>query len=210
MKRTAVSKIKAPHPADPARERIVSAARAHFLQHGFRGVTMDDLAAEMGMSKKTFYVHFPSKRALLEAVIEQKLGGFAAEMEAIHAGAPADFATTLQRLLEGLRRQAQEITATFVRDLAREDPALFGRIKARRREIIGRTFGHLLSAGQKSGAVRRDIPAEFLVEILLGTADAIATPENLALKRQAPGDVLAAILGVFLHGALVPKKNPGK
>jgi AcrR family transcriptional regulator len=33
-----------------AAQRIVSAARRHFFSHGLRGVTMDDLAEELGMS----------------------------------------------------------------------------------------------------------------------------------------------------------------
>ncbi|HKA32612.1 MAG TPA: helix-turn-helix domain-containing protein, partial [Candidatus Binatia bacterium] len=45
--------------------RIVAAARRHFLAHGFRHVTMDDLAAELGASKKTLYASFPSKEALI-------------------------------------------------------------------------------------------------------------------------------------------------
>ena len=43
-----------------------------FLTQGFRSVTMDDLAAELGMSKKTLYAHFPSKKALLEAIVADK------------------------------------------------------------------------------------------------------------------------------------------
>ena len=43
------------------RQRIVEAARAHFFSHGFRRVTMDDLAEELGISKKTLYAHFPGK-----------------------------------------------------------------------------------------------------------------------------------------------------
>ena len=54
---------------DPNRQRIVEAARAHFLSHGFRSVTMDDLATELGISKKTLYTHFPGKFDLLEAVL---------------------------------------------------------------------------------------------------------------------------------------------
>ena len=49
--------------APPESARIVAAARRYFLAHGFRGVTMDDLAAELGMSKKTLYAHFSSKAA---------------------------------------------------------------------------------------------------------------------------------------------------
>jgi AcrR family transcriptional regulator len=198
------SKSKTPPAPDAARERIVTAARSHFFQHGFRGVTMDDLASEMGMSKKTLYVHFQSKRELLDAAIEQKLSGFGTEMDAVQ-GAREDFADTLRRLLECMRRQAQEIGATFVRDLSKEDPSLFLKIKTRRREIIGRTFGRVLGAGQKAGAVRRDVSADLLVEILLGVADAVATPENLAVKRMTPSEVLSAILSVFLNGVLTER-----
>ncbi|MGH7937854.1 MAG: TetR/AcrR family transcriptional regulator [Chthoniobacterales bacterium] len=40
-------------PSRLSRRRIVETARAHFFQHGFRNVTMDDLAAELRASKKT-------------------------------------------------------------------------------------------------------------------------------------------------------------
>ena len=51
------------------RKRIISGARRHFFAHGFRGVTVDDLAAELGMSKKTLYAHFDSKPQIVEAAI---------------------------------------------------------------------------------------------------------------------------------------------
>ena len=67
---------KPPSQSDPAevatRQRILARARNDFLAQGFRSVTMDDLAAELGMSKKTLYVHFPSKKALLEAIVSDK------------------------------------------------------------------------------------------------------------------------------------------
>src|SRR5690349_13753943 len=59
---------KSPRPAaHGVQQRIVAGARCYFFAHGFRGVTMDDLAAELGMSKKTLYVHFSSKMVLLQA-----------------------------------------------------------------------------------------------------------------------------------------------
>jgi AcrR family transcriptional regulator len=52
---------------------------------------MDDLAAELGMSKKTLYAHFRSKTALVEAAVLDKLGGLEAELEHIEAECPSDF-----------------------------------------------------------------------------------------------------------------------
>ncbi len=54
MKRTAKSRARS-HQSDFNRQRIVDAARAHFFSHGFRSVTMDDLAEELGISKQRVY-----------------------------------------------------------------------------------------------------------------------------------------------------------
>ena len=55
---------------DSGRQQIVEAARAHFFSHGFRSVTMDDLAEELGISKKTLYAYFPGKIELLQRIQE--------------------------------------------------------------------------------------------------------------------------------------------
>ncbi|MGH8100838.1 MAG: TetR/AcrR family transcriptional regulator, partial [Chthoniobacterales bacterium] len=52
MKRSNKS-FPANRKTDSGRQRILGAARAHFFSHGFRSVTMDDLAEELGVSKKT-------------------------------------------------------------------------------------------------------------------------------------------------------------
>ena len=50
------------------REQIINIAAELFLTLGFKSVTMDDIANEMGISKKTIYVHFANKTKLVEAV----------------------------------------------------------------------------------------------------------------------------------------------
>ena len=68
---------------DSTRQRIVDAARIHFFSHGFRSVTMDDLAEELGISKKTLYAHFPGKIDLLEAVLADKFAGVEATLKKV-------------------------------------------------------------------------------------------------------------------------------
>ena len=50
------------------REKIIQKSAELFLTLGFKSVTMDDIANEMGISKKTIYVHFENKTKLVEAV----------------------------------------------------------------------------------------------------------------------------------------------
>src|SRR6266550_9007297 len=100
---------------DPHRQRIVDAARIHFLSHGFRSVTMDDLAEELGISKKTLYAHFPGKIDLLEAVLADKFSSVEAALKKATRAHPDDFPATLHELLAGTQRELDEIKPPFVR-----------------------------------------------------------------------------------------------
>lgn len=191
-------------PAPEITARIVAGARRHFFPHGFRGVTMSDLAAELGISKKTFYVHFANKEALVAAVIETKFAEMAAELEDIHATS-AGFGPDLHRLLTTLQSHAKEIGPSFARDLRRDAPELFSRIQARRQELIRRVFGRLLEKGRKEGAVRRDIPVDFLIEVLLGAVQSTVTPDKVVETGLGPGKLIERILAIFLEGVLTEK-----
>src|SRR5277367_4809462 len=84
--------------------RLVQAARRHFLATGFRRVTMDDLADELGMSKKTLYACFPSKTDLVRAVILEKFAEADAEMGEV-CSSTQDVPQVLARMVECIQRQ---------------------------------------------------------------------------------------------------------
>jgi len=191
--------------AQSAAERIVAGARRHFFAHGFRGVTMDDLADELGMSKKTLYAHFASKTALLEVVIGDKLSRVDADLGRVMGA--GDFSAQLHGLLACMRGHTEEIQPAFVRDVRREAPELFALIQDGRRKVIQRHFGKLLEAGRKAGSIRRDIPTKLLIEILVGAVDAIVNPARLGEFGLTPRTGFAHIVSVFLEGALVRERG---
>lgn len=49
------------------KEKILQTATELFLDQGFKSITMDDIAREMAISKKTIYSHFSNKEAVIEA-----------------------------------------------------------------------------------------------------------------------------------------------
>ena len=48
------------------KEEIVEQAIRLFLQYGFKSITMDEIAQQMHISKKTIYAHFSNKEVLVE------------------------------------------------------------------------------------------------------------------------------------------------
>lgn len=188
-----------------ARQRIITGGRRHFLAHGFRSVTMDDLAEELGMSKKTLYACFPSKTALLEAVLLDKFREVEMDLGRITSHHSNDVLAALQGLLACIQRHTEEIQSPFVRDIRREAPDMFKLVESRRRALIQRHFGKLLGEGRKAGIIRRDIPVRLIMEILLGATQAIMNPPKMAELDLTPKSGFTAIIRVILEGAITQK-----
>jgi len=191
--------------ADAGEQQIVGAARAHFFSHGFRSVTMDDLAEELGVSKKTLYAHFPSKIALLEAVLADKFAGVQAKLNDIARAYPHDFSAALHDLLANMQRELDEIKPPFVRDMRQKAPHLFRTVERRRAELIERFFGRLFIEGQRTGMVRKDLPAKVMIEILLGAVQAIVNPAKVEELGLTPKTGFGSVITVVLEGVLTQK-----
>jgi AcrR family transcriptional regulator len=187
------------------RQMIVEAARTHFFSHGFRSVTMDDLAEELGISKKTLYAHFPGKIDLLRAVLADKFAGVEAKLKEITRAHPRDFPATLHELLAGTQRELDEIKPPFVRDMRQKAPQVFKVVERRRAALIGRYFGKLFIDGQRAGMVRKDVPAKLMIEILLAMVQAIMNPPKMEELGMMPKEGFSGILKIVLEGALTRK-----
>lgn len=191
--------------ANAGRQQIVHAARAHYFSHGFRSVTMDDLAKELGISKKTVYANFSSKTELLEAVLADKFAGLEGKLEEITRRYPHDFSAALHELLANTQRELDEIKPPFVRDMRQKAPHVFKTVERRRGDLIARFFGKLFVEGQQTGMVRKDLPARVMIEILLAAVQAIVNPAKVEELGLTPKSGFAAVIKVILEGVLTPK-----
>lgn len=65
------------------KDKIVLKAAEMFINLGFKSVTMDDIAHEMGISKKTIYTHFNNKTALVREVVINVFDSISAGIDCI-------------------------------------------------------------------------------------------------------------------------------
>jgi AcrR family transcriptional regulator len=202
MKKRLVKKSNSA-PEARAAARIVAAARRHFFTHGFRTVTMDDLADELGMSKKTLYLCFAAKTDLLRAVILEKFREAESDLQQIMTNRSGGVLESLHRLLTCLQHHAGEIQPPFVRDIRREAPEIFDLVQSLRRQLIQRYFGTIFDEGRRAGIIRNDLSTRFMIEILLAATEAVVNPakmEELGLTVEAG---YLSVIHVILEGVLV-------
>lgn len=186
------------------RERMVATAERIFLSSGFSRVLMDDLARELGMSKKTLYAHFESKEELLRAVLMRRTTEIDRGLEAI-VGAKESFPVKLGHLARFLQSQVAKVSPVFLEDIRRYAPDCFQVIEEFRGRAIPRYFGRLLEEGVRAGHVRQQLNRDLLIRMLVLSIQGIIRPEMVEELHLRPGEALDHILAIFFDGILTSK-----
>jgi AcrR family transcriptional regulator len=192
-------KLKANHEI---RDRITGAALELFLQAGFSKVTMDELASNLGMSKKTIYGYFPSKDALVQELVEKTLKTIEAGVDRIVFSRRLDFVEKLKQLLGFIGAMIGNFGPAFSADLHKHAPGVWKEIDEFRRKKIIRNFGRLFEEGIKKGVFRKDINPELLVRMYANTVSVTLNPATLSELPVSATDIFDAIVKVFFEGIL--------
>ena len=193
-----------PTATDPAVARILLQARTHFFSHGYCSCTMDDLAAELGMSKKTLYVHFAGKEGIMRAVIEQLGREVRAEADALFANRHLGFSEKLHGFAAGMVGRLALVNPRTLRDLQRFAPDLYELMVEMRQRNIPYIFGRFIEEGQLAGKVRTDVSPVLAVEFFLQAMQGLIQPASLDRLKLAPHELLPRAIDLFFGGLLTP------
>jgi AcrR family transcriptional regulator len=197
--------MTAPVPADDAVPvRILQQARTHFFAHGYSRFKMDDLATELGMSKKTLYVHFAGKHEILAAVIDDLGREIRAEADSLLRNRQLNLAEKLRGFVESMAERLAAVTPGTFRDLQRHAPDLYDRLAEMREKNIPYVFGRFVEQGQIEGFVRDDLPPGFAIEFYLQAMHGLLQPAALERLRLAPREVIRSAVDLFFGGLLTP------
>ena len=156
------------------RREFVDAARRITAEKGYRNLTVDDVCAEAGLSKGSFYAHFEEKRDLLFALLDED----AAAVEDLIAGvggARSSGVARIRRFLQAtLERSADPVRVRLRADLwaeAADDEVLRTRLAATVRERRARLAGWIDEAASSGEIV--DVPSNAFAAVLLALGDGL-------------------------------------
>jgi len=190
-----------PLPA-AVRARILEVARHHLFAYGYSAAVMDQLARELGMSKKTLYRHFPSKDAIVGAIIDEIGQSIRGQMDVILANPRLNFAQKLSGVIDVVGSNLARTSPGMLHDLQRCAPQLYQKIDDVRRRNVPHVFGGLIRAGLAEGKVRPEFDADFAVEFWLQAIRGLVQPEVLERTGLTPRQTLEKALHLFFSGLL--------
>ncbi len=187
------------------RNRILEVARAQFFSLGFTKVTMDEIAHELGMSKRTLYQHFPGKKDLLRQALLNKAQRISEGLGNIIESNQAHFGRKLEQALTFVATEMPHLSPIFLRDIQRHAPDVWQELDQRRQETIRTRFGKLIREGIEAGFLRKDIEAELLVLLFSTLVQNVINPQTLSRLPLSAPQAFAVITGVLFEGILTDK-----
>lgn len=194
-----------PIPTDgSAGTRILRAAREHFFRFGYGSSTMDDLASELGMSKKTLYLHFPSKEAIIDTIVNHMGRMISSRLDAITADPKRSFVQKLCEVVETVGGALSRVSPMMLRDLQRYAPRIYDKIEQIRQRNIPIYFTRLIEDGIKQGMVRPEIDPRFAGEFWLHAIRGLIQPDILEKNQLTPRQTLEKAIDLFFGGLLTP------
>lgn len=177
--------------------RIIKAAHDLFNARGYRSVTVQDLASELGMSKKTIYQYFEGKEEIAAVVVEDSIKKITEIMQKLELN-QADPLTAFKAAFIHVEDEYLRIGPLFLADIQKYLPDLADKYKQFRKEGK-QIIENLLKKAQEMGLVK-DIPISLVMEILHESLSALVKPEFLSHHRFSKADVIATFLDIFMYG----------
>lgn len=199
------------------RERLIlQAADELLLERGYHETSMDDIAARVGVSKGTLYLHFASKEDLVLALLEGHMRAFGAAQEAV-LGADLPPGAKLRQLIEQVYGGMVGRSRLQIMAALGQSPELRSRLLERREKahdnwaVFVRRLGAVIEEGQAAGELDAAIPPA----VLVGLFTSLLNPHpfrqmELFTSEPVPHEALAGYVSrFFFKGAGAACSPPG-
>jgi len=145
------------------RARILAAAECAFVRHGFHAATMQDVAAEAGMSPGNLYRYFPSKDAIVAGLCERDQAALVTDFAALATSGDilVDIGMMLRKQLVAEPRRHCQIFVEIWAEATR-NPAV-AEICSRMDEGIRRGLAAVIEGIKQQGSAAPDLDTDFAV-----------------------------------------------
>lgn len=187
------------------KKRILLKAEEMFMQFGFSKVRMEEIAAELCISKKTLYKYFSNKEHVLKEVIGENKCEIETYIDDLLANKSMEFIDKIKTLMNFLAKHIAKFDGLMVRDIMKNHPEIWKDIQEFRREKAHANFSRLIEEGIESGYLRNDIPPRLIIILYDSAMHGLLDPGSISNLPLTSDQVHREVNKVVLEGILSEK-----
>jgi TetR/AcrR family transcriptional regulator, cholesterol catabolism regulator len=185
-------------------QHIKDIAFARFKLLGFRNVTMDYLANQLGISKKTIYQYFKDKDALVDAIVIDEISRNKQQCEDDKKKA-SDAIEENVLALHSMREIFSDINPSFLFDLQKFHHHSFLKFEHFKNNFLFELIHSNLERGIQEGNYRSDINTEIITTVRLESIMLVFTNPHFVTNKYSVIQIEEQILHHYLHGIVSEK-----
>jgi len=184
---------------DEKKLQLIQRAGAVFMKYGIKSVTMDDLARELGISKKTFYIHFKDKNDLILTSIKLKIAG---EKQICQdcATAGANAIETLISISDFIIEQLSNVNPTLFYDLQKYHPEAWQVMQDHKWKFVYDNIHTNILQGIKEGLYRSNLDPKIIARYYVASIDNMMCPEIFPWPEFKTDSIVKQILRFQIRG----------
>lgn len=160
------------------RDKILIGAESLFLRYGFKSITMDDVARELGVSKKTLYQFFVDKQDLVNQCVEHYLQHINGMCDSIVCRQDMDAVSIMLRITETMSAVIKQLNPSSMFDLKKYFKSAWDKLEIDRRSFIKDTIKQNLQLGINQGLYRKDLNLDITANIYVYLVGYLTNPDE--------------------------------
>ncbi len=186
------------------RQDVLEIAYRRFAEIGFKKVTIDEIAAELGISKKTVYKFFSSKEEILREVVLGRMNVLLEMFEEIQTMKDTSV-NKIEAISEIVGTHINEQWQRILTEVRLNAPNLFREIDAIIQKQLALGWQKLFVDGQKSGWIRKDIDPVVFTTAYIGVVRELMKTDFLSKHSLTESEVPKQVFRMFTEGVLTEK-----
>ena len=186
------------------KDRIITKAREQLFRYGVKSVTMDDIANELGISKKTIYQHFEDKDDIVYQLMLSEMNQDKCEWEELEKTSKDVIERTVKSM-DLIKQAFTEINPTAFFDIKKYHPKSWQIFQEHKQNFILASIIRDLKDGIEQGYFRPDIKVDILARMRLEQIELGFDPVIFPPNKFSIVEVELTMLDNFFRGILTEK-----
>ena len=185
------------------KNKIIEQMEDKFFRDGFYKTTMDEVASELKMSKKTIYKFFPSKDDLVMAIAKHFMEGMKCKiLPALNSDKNA--IEKLAELNNILTKTSEKISSKRMDEIRNHFPSLWREIDSFRTKMMFGNITKVIDQGKAEGLFI-DYPTPIIMNMLVSSVRVIVNPEFILNNNFSIGEAALFTFKVIIGGIVTEK-----
>jgi len=185
-------------------QKIIATSDKLFMRYGLKSVSMDDIARELGMSKKTIYQFVDNKEELIKEIVVSRIEGEMKMLDQVFKESN-DALEELLGIARYITTELRDMSPKVMYDMQKYYREVFQLIESFHNEFIYKTIKNNLVRGIKEGLFRKDINAEVIARLYVGKNVMLVDESAFSLREYHPDELFIQHIRYHIHGVAAPK-----